>query len=699
MAQSGFTPIQLYFSTTAAATPSAGNLANGELAVNITDGKLFYKDNGGVVRVLATAAGSAGDVVGPGSSTDNALVRFDGTTGKLVQSSVGVLSDAGALSGLTSVAATTFTGALTGNASTATTLQTSRTIWGQSFDGSANVTGALTGVTDLTASGSLTLNGGTANGVAYLNGSKVLTSGSALTFDGANLGVGTASPSYGVDVRGASGVGIQIFETSTGNNNRLILTQQATVSTYNSTFSTGSGAHAWQLGGSEQMRLTSTGLGIGTSSPGAKLHVLGSDGATTSITAGATGRLRTFGYVDATRGALLDSINTAENTYLPLTLNGSSLLLQTGATTKTTLDSSGNLGLGVTPSAWSQGRAMEFINPGYGLWNGSGSPASMYMLANAYFNSGFKYGGTGQASHYYQYQGAHVWSTAPSGTAGNAISFTQAMTLDASGNLVVGNTSPSGMRLGVTGYSPELYDPTTFSSKFAYLPKGSQELFEINLGATAKAGYANLINVSIGDNNGADQVYFGAVAQSNGNAGANFVFGRRTGAQTWAESARIDSSGNLLVGTTVSTVPVEQSFQFIKSAGAVRVNHSTANPTGDQFIGFFYNGSGIGSISQSGTTAVLYNVTSDQRLKENIVDAPEFGSVIDSIQVRSYDWITDKTHQRAGFIAQELVNVAPEAVHQPTNPDDMMAVDYSKLVPMLVKEIQSLRQRLAAAGI
>lgn len=54
MAQSGFTPIQLYFSTTASAVPTAGNLANGELAINIADGKLYYKDSGGVVRLLAS---------------------------------------------------------------------------------------------------------------------------------------------------------------------------------------------------------------------------------------------------------------------------------------------------------------------------------------------------------------------------------------------------------------------------------------------------------------------------------------------------------------------------------------------------------------------------------------------------------------------------------------------------------------------
>jgi hypothetical protein len=105
------------------------------------------------------------------------------------------------------------------------------------------------------------------------------------------------------------------------------------------------------------------------------------------------------------------------------------------------LSASNNLGLGVAPSAWSQGSAFELLAPGMGLWNGSGSPSSIYMTSNAYFNGGFKYGGNGEASHYYQYLGQHVWSTATSGTAGNAISFTQAMTLDASGNLLVGKTA------------------------------------------------------------------------------------------------------------------------------------------------------------------------------------------------------------------------------------------------------------------
>ena len=65
MAQTGYTPIQLYYSTTASTAPLAANLANGELAINITDGKLFYKDNSAAVQVIGwktvpTTAGGTG---------------------------------------------------------------------------------------------------------------------------------------------------------------------------------------------------------------------------------------------------------------------------------------------------------------------------------------------------------------------------------------------------------------------------------------------------------------------------------------------------------------------------------------------------------------------------------------------------------------------------------------------------------------
>jgi len=69
MAATNFTPISLYHTTTAAAAPSAGNLVNGELAINITDGKLYYKDNLGVVKLLANAADLGGVSTFSGGTT------------------------------------------------------------------------------------------------------------------------------------------------------------------------------------------------------------------------------------------------------------------------------------------------------------------------------------------------------------------------------------------------------------------------------------------------------------------------------------------------------------------------------------------------------------------------------------------------------------------------------------------------------
>jgi hypothetical protein len=102
----------------------------------------------------------------------------------------------------------------------------------------------------------------------------------------------------------------------------------------------------------------------------------------------------------------------------------------------------------------------------------------------------------------------------------------------------------------------------------------------------------------------------------------------------------------------------------------------------------------VGTISST-ITATAYNTSSDQRLKENITDASSASDDIDAIQVRSFDWKADRSHQKYGMVAQELQSVAPIAVTGDADSDEMMGVDYSKLVPMMLKEIQSLRARVA----
>jgi hypothetical protein len=118
MAASGFTPISLYNSSTASAAPSSGNLVNGELAINITDGKLFYKDNAAAVQVIgwkttpATAGGTGqttyttGDII-YASATNTISKLTIGSTNQVLTVVAGVPAWAASTGGVTSFSAGT----------------------------------------------------------------------------------------------------------------------------------------------------------------------------------------------------------------------------------------------------------------------------------------------------------------------------------------------------------------------------------------------------------------------------------------------------------------------------------------------------------------------------------------------------------------------------------------------------------------
>jgi hypothetical protein len=370
------------------------------------------------ITKLGSTALAAGDIV----SGRIYLIEYDGTRFQLINPSASSVSSFSAgTTGFTPNTATT--GAVT-------------------LAGTLATTNGGTGLTSFTA-----------NGVVYASSSSVLATGSALTFDGSKLEASNST------IRASNTGGYYTNLTATG------LTNFATTMDFDSVSS-----YLFKISSSEQMRLTSTGLGIGTSSPSTPLTVskTGIDAGLgifniARIRDGSSNKGVSIGYLAGSNTAVFTSETTGAASAFGWEVYSGSAWSQA-----MTLDGSGNLGLGVTPSAWiSSTKAIDIGSIG----NISADSATLRMVSNSYTNSGGTsvYKTTGTAFLYLQNQSlGHAWYTAPSGTAGNAITFTQAMTLDASSRLLIGQTStyagtPGGSNLQVTstGTSPQAATFTT----------------------------------------------------------------------------------------------------------------------------------------------------------------------------------------------------------------------------------------------
>jgi hypothetical protein len=429
-------------------------------------------------------------------------------------------------------------------------------------------------------------------------------------------------------------------------------------------------------------------------------------------------------------------------------------------------DASGNLGLGVTPSAWSGFRALQ-IGSTTSLWSGTSGNSSSFYTNNGYFNGSNRiYLTNGFATEYIQGSGQHIWFNAPSGTAGNAITFTQAMTLADAGNLTLGSgsTSATGERFAAYGaagtggdVNMSVYDTTSGKSvkmlvtgtSYNYAGMGASEavIYAYDTNITLCSDGAKAIKFATNASermriDSAGNVIIGGTAVPNNtsnrgnltvNGASNAIIQLNIGNTTSAagylfhdntdmymqnnkvgminfatnatERMRIDSSGNVLVGTTSSSYEtITNGFVIVGAAGvtAVGVGHSTGSGSGTNYMVFNYAGTKIGSITQNGTTAVAYNTTSDYRLKENV--APLQGALarVKALKPCTYTWKSAPDEIGEGFIAHELAEVCPQAVtgeKDAVNEDGSIkpqSIDTSFLVATLTAAIQELKAEVDA---
>ena len=244
------------------------------------------------------------------------------------------------------------------------------------------------------------------------------------------------------------------------------------------------------------------------------------------ITVGSTGNLTFTGTTETYTNSVVISAASTKT----LTLNGGA------GSNGLVIDASNNLGLGVTPSAWDSSILTALQVRSASMSAVPSGANDCYLTSNAYYNGSWKYITSTSATQYRQASGTHYWSTAPSGTAGNAISFTQAMTLDASGNLLVGTPSVTeGGKFSLVGAK----------SIVAGIPQGQITASD---STALAAGVGGAINFSGVYTSGGSVTSLASIegykenATNNNYAGA-LVFKTRTNGGSQTERARIDSSG------------------------------------------------------------------------------------------------------------------------------------------------------------
>ena len=633
-----------------------------------------------VVTRLSVAGGGSGQVM---FNTSGGITGFtaSGTSGQLLQSGgTGTptwISPSAITAGYATVALATEHSITLGSGLTGTT---------SSFNGSADNTFAVD-ATVVRTSGAQTIAGAkgfsdsinVASGVLAVNVSSYL----------GKVGIGTATPGYPLHLIGefgleeaSAGVGSKLRFIGDATKYNFRIGKQLTASnTFEITPSTAAGGTAFTNpvytvtnagvhtfldgNGGTRMTLDGTGLGIG-GSPSTAL-TLGSGTILIKNASGDSNGLRIYQ-------------DTGDTSRIYNFYSGS-LVLGTNNSGKVWIDSSGNVGIGVTPSSWQTYTAIQI---GRSSFCGVGTDA--ILSNNVYYNSGqWKYIAATAAGQYFIDRSTHNWYRSTSTpVVGNDPIFVQSMTLDASGNLLVGTTTASG-RITVGGYTSTNQTPDLAivrSSSTNVIQKGPNILF--NDGTTNNA-------ICLQNSLGSFGVW-------------NY------GAGSWNLRFSIASTGTAVFSSKVGIV--EASTEYLTIAGTTddQLKINTNSNSGLAAIHWSYDMTTKATTYYDASTDRLYNKVStggvylanggtswtsasDERIKDII--EPISGALSKLQNVRSVigKFKTDAVDKRRAFLmAQDFLTALPEAVD--STDETQLGLNYSDIIPLLVAAIKELSQKV-----
>jgi hypothetical protein len=340
-----------------------------------------------------------------------------------------------------------------------------------------------------------------------------------------------------------------------------------------------------------------------------------------------------------------------------------------------------------------------------------------YIAAGNYFTnstSGYFFGGDGSFTN-------GVYGIGVNNMAFN-VNGSERMRIDSSGNVGIGNSSPSDkLHVGTSSGGTQLKiqsgsgvnncllhtNGTTDSWRTGMnlaLTDGSYEFYD-DVNNVDRMVITSSGNVGIGTSSPAAKLDL-----DNGSSDCAIRFGSDTGDWTitnvrsshaltitdndgTGEVFRIDTSGNLLVGGTsaLSASKVLSSFNGATHNGYVA--KTTYTGTGSNFAVFLNSGNQVaGSINHNGTTSVAYNTSSDARLKD-VTGSARGLEVINELNPVAYNWKADGKADE-GLIAQEVQEIVPNAVSG--SEEEMYQMDYSKLVVHLVKAVKEQQTQIEA---